>query len=686
MFSLVLASSFPAIAAEKPSAKWDTLVEIAYRFTWYPQKDLQELLEKKSQEYGQSLKEYQNMLIAELTDRDKISHNLVYDEGFINPEFFVKGKPWKLYYRLAISQFCTFLAKNDEIYLQNAKSLLSLVLGKKELGKVSYWDYLFKAYSDLMKEDRDSFVKSVHDLWNNSITKSELDDLVISSYIHQSNTNDDLRYLYENIANLIITKAIIEKQIPNLSSLSVIITSLKDKLTIENGYKHFVEAIVARFRGLKSDNYNLNFAVAFVEATANQYEFEDEKSAQLIVNKYNSVRTSYEFALSLASTSKGQAAILTQYMGFNNYLIRRLIDKDSLLSANAVFRGVVEEAQGLADKSIALYDQLAELSVRENGFLEQGFSERGNYIEAMHQLWDSSAKLLITASMYYQMNHQAYETTKKNSAQGPLLKYFRFFDRYARFNREIVPDNAFFLTAHAASQMSDLYKNAAKYSTSIETNNQAFNYQVQAVVLFPLDIMGILKLAHQADQEGRHSKYLQYVLPLASRLRDSNVTRVWLNKPLTDHKKSIAMTTNVIPNIVDNAFLYINVLQQTEGSGSQTEEDLYNKVAIMSKLQTALRERDLEEKIPNILASIAEHYDPENNSSLKKSLDDELPKDLRVRVKSILEVRNDYDISRLKHELYASPDIRIHSFLRELYFENHDKINSPFLLSNPIFF
>jgi hypothetical protein len=373
-------------------------------------------------------------------------------------------------------------------------------------------------------------------------------------------------------------------------------------------------------------------------------------------------------------------------MGFHNYLLRRLIDKDSLLTANSLFRGVAGDAQGLTDKSITLYATLAESSLGENGFLKEGFYQRSNYIEAMHQLWDSSGKLLITLSLYYKMNHQLYKTTEKEIAEGPLLKYLAFFDQYARVDTEIVPDNAIYLRAYAASQLSDLYINAAKYSTGIETNNWAFKYQVQAVELFPLDILGILKLAHQADEEGRYSIYIQYVLPLASRLRDSNVTRIWLDKRLTTYENSIGMITDVIPSIVDNAFLFINILQETGGSNSQTEEDLYNKIAIISKLYTVLKERNMEAKIPSILASIVEHYDSEDNSSLKETFDNDLPSDLNDIVMSTLAINKKYHISRLKNELYGSPDVEIHSFLRELYYENPDKIHTPFFLSQPIHF
>jgi hypothetical protein len=145
------------------------------------------------------------------------------------------------------------------------------------------------------------------------------------------------------------------------------------------------------------------------------------------------------------------------------------------------------------------------------------------------------------------------------------------------------------------------------------------------------------------------------------------------------------MITNVIPSILNNAFLFINILQQTEGSGSQTEEDLYNKIIIISKLHTVLKKRNLDENIPDLLVSIVEYYYSKDNSSLQKRSED-LPPDLKDIVMSIPEIAKKYHISRLINELYGSPNVEIHSFLRELYYENPDKIHTPFFLSQPIQF
>jgi len=670
MLFVLIPISLPVAAAEKRSEGWDNLIEFSHKFTWYPRKDLQELLKAKADEYQQSLEEYQNILIAELADGVAVGKS-------IDPELFVAPKPWKLYYRLAIAEFCSFLAQDDALYLENAISVLSVISAKKEMANVLFWHFLFQSYNDLRKKDRDAFVKSVFQLWNDAITKAEINQMIIKSIPYQSEFTTDIDYFYENTAHLIITRAIIANQLSDLHALSGIVISLNDKLTLDNGYKRFVEAIVARLTGLKSDNNNLNFAVAFVEATANQYEFEDEVSQQVIVGKYNAARLAYELAISWANTRKGKAAILTQYMGFNNYIVRRLVEKDKLLTSNPVFLEVPNEASRLVETSIALYDDLARSANRQNKFMRDGFHKRSNYIAAMHQLWDSSAKLLMTLNSYYEITDETRKIGETSIAEVFLLKYLTFFQHYTRKDTEIVPDNAFYMAAYAASQLSALYLEVKPYSTSMQYNNLAFAYQLQAVELFPLDTLGILKLAYQTEQENRPRIYFKYVVPLASRLRDSTVVQSWLDKNPGEHKNTAAITLNFVPDIVENAFLYLNVLQQTEGS--QTEEELYNKLLVMNGLFTALKEQFLDEQIPNTLTSVAKRKHSGDDMSLSVFFNESLPPDLRGTVQPPLELKTKFSINRLKNELYASPDIRIHSFLRELYFENTVKTHQRLL-------
>jgi hypothetical protein len=655
--------SLPATATER-SEKWDNLIEFSFKFTWYPRKDLQELLNTKSNEFQQSLEEYRNILFSELTDGATPGR-------VIDPDVFTTPKPWKLYYRLAIAEFCTFLSQDDDAHLKNAISVLSVISGRKEMSNVSFWHYLFQSYSSMRKKDREAFVKNVFLLWNDAIIKAEINQMIVQSNTYQTVDIADVFYFYENTAHLIITKAIIENELPNLHPLSAIVLSLNEKLALENGYKRFVEAIAERLNGLKSDNNNLNFAVAFVEATANQYEFEDETSRELIADRFSVARLSYALALSWANTDKGKAALLTQYVGFHNYIVRRLVEKDPLLTSNSIFLDVPNQASELVDTSVGLYHKLADSADHENKFVKNGFFKKSNFNEAMHQLWDSMAKLLMALASYHETTHQAEKPGEIGIAEAYLLKYLSLFQKYSQEDTEILPDNSVYMAAYAATQLTALYSEAKQYSKDMHYNNLAFAYQLKAVELFPLDILGIMKLAYQTDQENRPRIYFQYVSPLADRLRDITVTRSWLEKKPVTYKTATLITLNVVPNIVDNAFIYLEVLQKTQGT--QAEENLYNKLLVMNGLYTVLRREYLDKQIPDALSAAARKNFSGTNAALSTIFSEALPPEMRNTVLPPPELKTKFSITRLKNELYASPDMKIHSFLRELYFEDTPK-------------
>jgi hypothetical protein len=656
--------SYPAVASVKRSERWDNLLEFSHKFTWYPTNDIQELLQTKAAEYQQTLDEYQKILISELTDGAAVGQKI--DSGL-----FATPKPWKLYYRLAIAEFCSYLVNNDSIYLENAITALSVIQAKKEMANVSYWHYILQSYRHLAKKDRDAFVHSVSQLWNDAIRQSEINQMIIKSNTYQAGLNSDLDFFYENTAHLIITKAIIEGKLPDLSSLSGIVISLNDKLTLDYGYQRFVEAIVGRLEGLKSDNNNLNFAVAYVEATAHQHELEDEVSPALIVEKYNATRLLYELSLSWASTRKGKTAILTQYMGFNNYIIRRLAESDPRFTPNAVFLKVPDDASQLVDTSTELYDVMAKSANQPQRSVRDGFLERSHYIEAMHQLWDSIAKLLITLASYHTADQPVQKVGTTNVAEVYLLKYLSLFQKYTQADLEIVPDNAFYMAAYAAGQMSALCAIEKQYSTSMRYNNLAFAYQLQAVELFPLDMPGIMKLAHQTDQENRPRIYFKYVTPIASRLKDSAAARSWLDQNLIGYKNPVAITLNVVPDIVENAFLYLNILQQSDRA--LTEEDLYSKLLIMHALSGTLKSQNLERQLPHSLSEVAQRNIPDDGRSLKALFEESLPPGARGKGQTPSELQSNFSIHQLRSELYASPELKIHGFLRALFFENTDR-------------
>jgi hypothetical protein len=149
------------------------------------------------------------------------------------------------------------------------------------------------------------------------------------------------------------------------------------------------------------------------------------------------------------------------------------------------------------------------------------------------------------------------------------------------------------------------------------------------------------------------------------------VTRSWLEKKPVTYKTATLITLNVVPNIVDNAFIYLEVLQKTQGT--QAEENLYNKLLVMNGLYTVLRREYLDKQIPDALSAAARKNFSGTNAALSTIFSEALPPEMRNTVLPPPELKTKFSITRLKNELYASPDMKIHSFLRELYFEDTPK-------------
>ncbi|MDK2849212.1 MAG: hypothetical protein PWP34_2565 [Desulfuromonadales bacterium] len=486
----------PAFAG---AAQWDGLLDVAYRFSWYPKKDVQSLLQEKGEEYGISLEDYRAGLMDTLTSG-------MAPDGRLQRADLLAGKPLANYYRLALAEFCLYLSNDDTVHLDNAETVLSVFSDKEPRGDVDFWRHLFTAYRNMAERNSPRFIDSVFALWENVVLKQEVDDILMNGERAKVGFVKELPHLYENMAHLVIRRAIIEQEMANLAPLGTIILSIEDKLTLENGYKNLVKAISERMEGVSSDNYNLNFAVAFLEATANRNDFEAATESDQLVAKFNAARKFYQLAYYWADTNKGRATIMGQYMGFLTYVTRRMVDPDDAVATTRFFEKLPGMAVAYLDKGIELYDVIARQS---DDFATDGYRKRGNYLISMHRLWDATGKLSIMLADYYKSRRKPHEIETLFPVESPLLKYCALFQRYARVDQDIVPDNAYFLAAYAARELADLYQQLSEYSTGVEASSLFFVYQLQAVELFPSDVTSILQLAYQSNLDGRVEEYFQ---------------------------------------------------------------------------------------------------------------------------------------------------------------------------------
>ncbi len=635
-------------AAETAVKKWDSLLDVTYKFSWYPRADLQKLLEMKAAEYGQSLEDYRAILLKELTGGRPPSDQ-------VRSGDFVSGLPWRDYYHLSMAEFCLFLATDQDVHLQNAKIALEVLAHKTEQPEIELWYYIYGAHSACLAQDRDTFVAEMYRLWQNVIIPLEVEARNFTSPATQVGFVKNLPFLYENAMHLIIRKAILEQEIPALYALNVMVLDIQPKLTVENGYKVMVEQVVERMRGPGSDNKNVNFAVALLEATAKRYDFEDEKDQAQLAKKYSLVRKYYNLASSWADTGKGQMAILTQYMGFTNYVIRRLSDPDDALSSNEYFSNLPMLANDQVEAAFLTFNRLAAPVVEKNNGLAEGFEDRESYLLAMHRLLDSSAKLTIVLSDFYKNRNKSGQPDDSYAAASPLEQFSSLFDRYAMSNADVLPDNAYFLAAYVATELGGIYRQRARFSTDNRADEIAMAYQVQAAEIFPLDLPGVLQMAFQCSLNGQVQEYFQSTRPLTTRLRVSTTAVTWPSDHPTDFGSLVALVPKVVPDVVENAFVLLGHFPE-----EQTSEDaLFSRAVAMSRVLTG-KKASSPEKTDQILSEIGR-----GNFS-------------GVETAGPTGGGEVFPFFELKSQLYAEPDNLVHSFLRALYneipYEDHQYV------------
>ncbi|HAD03576.1 MAG: hypothetical protein A2005_12405 [Desulfuromonadales bacterium GWC2_61_20] len=638
--------------------QWNDLIDVTYKFSWYPKKDLRDLIDAKGKEYGGTLDEYRRLLVAELNGG-------IVPTGPMDPRTLATGKPWRNYLRLALAEFCQYRYSDDPMFLQNARSVIGVLTEKRGQEEIGFWLDLFNVYNRADARQRDPFIQGVYGIWQDVILKMEIEEILLPGDVAKAGFVKSLPYLYENLAYLLIQKAILEQEVPDLYPMAPILLDLNRKLSLEKGYKGMVEQIVARMHGVNSDNLNINFAVAFLEATSRRYEFEEEQSEAKLAEKFRSVRKYHDLSLVWADTSKGKAAVITQYAGFLNYMIRRFSYRDDLLASARFFDNVPAQSADFLDRSIALYESLATPAMRQQGGGPGGFENRDDYLRTMHYLWDASAKLALTMADYYRANRRPDDIVNIFPAERPLLQHSALFDRYASENIDIVPDNAYFLTAYMARQLADLYREQSRFSVSERSAQQTFGFQLRAVEIFPYDIPGILQLAFQSSEDGSVKKYYQHMRPIAQRLRTSRAIASAPAGKGGDFAPLVNLGSKVIPEVIEQGFTLVNAQKRSES----TEDGLYRKTVVMARLLASFKGVEPAQTANSALLKLGDVDFSGSGLSKGAPLRDNVPGELGIYVARMEGADEPLPFFRLKNELYASIEHPVHSLLREFFFE-----------------
>ncbi len=651
VMAVLLHSGLLYAGERTPSQMWDAFLDVGYRFTILPDEDLASILESEGKKYGQSLAEYTTS----------------WEEKLGGP---VGGRsegtmpyPDSVYRRVAVAHLLLFLSGEGKEHLDTALLEMGELASRRDTPRIVFWNNLVLAHDSLRRRDSLSFSHHVFRIWNDVIQVVETGQILAGTDLGATGFVKGLPYLYENVVHLVLYHGIVRHKMPRLHSLGAVILSMRERLVPGKGYHQLVESVWNRMHGLVSDNYSINFAMAFLEGEVRWIGFEGAKSPEEAAEAYRQALVYYGLALDWADTGKGKAAALSRLM---QSMIRTLNDivRGSETTSHPAFTDVPVISRKYVVQTRELYSRMS----KSERWMEEGFENRENYVKAMHDLWTNFAQLDIMLARYHK--HVAGGVAgliKDDSAfkavSGPLLDYLDFFEDFiAGGYRDIVPDNAYFYAAYMAGELAGLHRAKAPYSRDMRDYDLAFTRQLQAVEIYPFDITGILTMGTEASQEGTLKEYMDNVKSLADRLGTSKVAATWAANKDLPFSDEIASLRTVIPEVLKSAPAVIGL-----PAGRKGGKELIRDTLIFTQLQKVILQSDFADKGDTLLAEIAGEY--REGKDLKKVIKTNLPPDVYSRLESVIALIEKCRYSQLKKELFRNPEDVYHKLIRSIYHE-----------------
>jgi hypothetical protein len=566
-------------------SKWDSVLDVAYLLSYGDGAYIRKELNKFKKEFNQSLESYVENSLRTFQRHAKQGVSKTTD-----PESSLYSE--NAYRRLATAELLLYLSSRDTKRLN---------------------DYYIKAHEaiELNKTNPDeaseSFTRNVFKIWIDVILKiEELQDALRIPNLNVQDANKlnnrfilSLPFLYENMANLILDRAIIENQVSNLEALGSIIWLLEYRMSDPEGYINEVELVTNRIYGPKSDVYRLTYTVNYLEAERSRKLAQNEMLEKGISGSaeayFSDSRTYYNLAYGDAKTSQGQAAVITDYLNLSSFVISKLpqradLRKDSLFTALPGHDGDLT-----INNAVNLYEKLSKPAISYKDWSKQGFPDKKTYTAAMHDLCRAVMELSYWTAEYYiqdvliSVNNEDM-LEKIPPARIELLQSLEFFERDLRKgNADIVPDNSYLNAAMASAKLSNIYFLKAPYSTDMANYNSAFGRLLQYIEMYPFNPAAILELARRLNEAGTQKFYIQYVMPVADRVKNSEAIKGWIAK---NRNETLTPEIETLHKIIPDIIMSANTIAYLQDLGEDSvKTKLNNKLKLIAeKSQRYLQE------------------------------------------------------------------------------------------------
>lgn len=471
---IVCSGTFFAYAAETaPAPGWDHVLDRIYSHTWRGRADLADEIKKRESRIGQSLADY-------IAARDRlVAAPAVYKDEACR--------------RVVTAKTVQYLLTGDKKVLDAAVVLSDAFANKLMYSDFAFWYYYPRALEDIEEGNASTFQFDAYKLLNDVVLWEEPLEAGKTSPAEM-----ERRHYAWNLADLVLTRAILEKKIGGLEDLgpAVWVLGSRSKAQAIGGREKTLLSFIINVRkylsGPESDNYRLNYAVAMSKGKGSfdllVQALDAGQKGEPVEKLFSDSREYLKLASEWAGTWQGKAAAVTANLELVNTGLARMknILPEPALAALAATPD--KENLGMA---LALFRGMAE---RESGGWEQlRFVDRKVYVDSAEALWNAMRRNSLLVADYYleRMNADDFHSVMENSgpAEKALHQYVKLFETYAPADspREIIPDSAYFAYAEALKRLSRLDRTLCTFNGNMQLHDQSVDFLLKAIAVYPYD-------------------------------------------------------------------------------------------------------------------------------------------------------------------------------------------------------
>ena len=550
----------PLYGQNTPSYTWDRWLDNAYQLTWHDREEIDRwLAENEKRTFREELAFFADRWKAKISDAEKNPQTLSYPED--------------TYRRLAIAQMLLYLRTSDQKQLDEALRVMknSILFNKLELPEVAFWYYYIHAHMNLEQGNSKAFVQDIYRIWFDVILKLESAQYELGSPDPATTLGGlyrSLPFLYKNLANLILSRAIVQRRLTDIDALGPIIWSLGPRMP-KKGYGKWISVISKRIYGPDSDNFRLGFTVLLMEGDKHfdiaQDRIDSKASFESTQQSLTMALDYFKLTYNIAKTQHGQATSLIRHIQIVSFVLSRFDEMETQesrirLTESLQFQDgtVLHEDEDVLIKAIRIFDELATETVQSGYWVNKGFLDRETYIAAMNNLWRAIMNLSLDIAMYFEKDMDP-KSSQSFSYHFPIIKkvltrYLDFFNRYANEGAlDIMPDNAYFATVEVCEILSDLYFGAGQWERGMSSYNLAYDLGFQAIEMFPFNMKAYYKITQQLANLGRLDMYKKNAFYLIDRIRRSNTIKAASNEDGIYMGETLRILQKLTPLVIEIA-------------------------------------------------------------------------------------------------------------------------------------